>query len=500
MVSVSGGILDNVFRAVQEAKETAVSKKEVQTIDVYSRGHRVDVSWGKIMIIPPSVCDSFENIPAALRNGAGFREFTGDDWANFESYRLAESEFETPDQKLIDEFKNRVFKGEGNRFVPVILFQPSWSYSRDAIIVRWIKDDARLKEAIRHLCFGAYFDPAHSSMFNAMVTTEDRLSTDNITGHTFISAFGWSPESEDPSRVGAPLMEKKASNGHIRIAATSDNLKRIMAILDAKDEDTQKDEEDAFFESLEEVLMNVTPDKEEVKEAKVASEAWFLPGQVIKEFYPEMQEDMLRYPVQNNSGMPESMSCVSDIPAPATLNPKPSVLQESVPLRREMELRGPGFMDDFYRSVVTIDPSHLMMAAGKKAAEEVDPKAEMINILQGVCGEIVATLLAAYRVTQKPLAMGVPGDGTVSLNPNIPGSPCVTVSPQMDLFLHDRIVTMCSKLNDGDLQEVVNQAWAQGAVWCDGDKGGFTYEVLVRTESFDDATLELKYKYLVNTK
>jgi hypothetical protein len=508
MVSVSGGILDNVLRAVLEAKDAAVNKKQIQTIDVYSRGHRVDISWGKIIVIPPSVCDTFANIPPALRDGCAFHEFHGDDWANFESFRLAESEFDAPDPKLVAEFKEKVFRStESNRLVPVILFQPTWGYSRDAMIIRWIKDEVKLREAIRHLVFGAYFNQALSSMFTSLVTTDDRLSVDNITDKQFDNAFGWHPESEDPLKVGTPGLEKKATQKRMRVCASEDMLRRVMAVLDNADPDKSKEEEeeDAFFDAVEETLMNLDPDKQEegvkTAKAKVADGLSFCPGQVLQEFYPDMQNEMLKYPVQNNSGMPEPMSEVSDCPASGSLNPKPSILQESVPLRTEMQLRGPGFMNDFYRSVVTLDPSKLQLAASKRAAAgevEFNAKEEITTILQGVCGEIVATLLAAYKVTSRPLAVGVPGDGSVSLSPN--GVSNVPVSPQMDMFLHDRIAKLCEKLNDGDLQEIVNSSWSQGAIWCDSEKGGFTYEVLVRAESFDDESLELKYKYLVNIK
>jgi hypothetical protein len=305
-------------------------------------------------------------------------------------------------------------------------------------------------------------------------------------------------------------MEKKASEGRIRLAASESNLRRIKMAFES-DPDKQEEEEDAFFEAVEETLLDVT-----AKQAKTAGEDWFLPGQVLREFYPEMEGEMLRYPAQNNSGMPEGMGSanpappvgsafVSDAPASGAMNPKPSVLQESVPLRRELQLRGPGYMNDFYRSVVTIDPSNLQMAASKSAAADeasFNAKEEMTNILQGVCGEIVATLVAAYKVSMKPLASGVPGEGHVCLVNSSPsmGTSTPSVSTQWDVFLADRIRTMCTKLNDGDLQDIINDAWAQGAVWCKGDKGGFTYEVLVRAESFDDQTLELRYKYLVNVK
>jgi hypothetical protein len=56
-------------------------------------------------------------------------------------------------------------------------------------------------------------------------------------------------------------------------------------------------------------------------------------------------------------------------------------------------------------------------------------------------------------------------------------------------------------MNDSDIQDAINDAWAQAAVWHSGSgSGNFTYEVFVRAESIDTDAMILKYKFVTGTK
>jgi hypothetical protein len=56
-------------------------------------------------------------------------------------------------------------------------------------------------------------------------------------------------------------------------------------------------------------------------------------------------------------------------------------------------------------------------------------------------------------------------------------------------------------MNDSDIQDAINDAWAQSAVWHSGSgSGNFTYEVFVRAESIDTDSMTLKYKFVTGTK
>jgi hypothetical protein len=63
-----------------------------------------------------------------------------------------------------------------------------------------------------------------------------------------------------------------------------------------------------------------------------------------------------------------------------------------------------------------------------------------------------------------------------------------------------RVKNLVQKLTDSDIQECVNDAWAQAAVWCSSQGGGFVYEVFVRAETIDSESLLLKYKFVTGTR
>lgn len=502
-IALSGGILDNVLGAVVAAKEAATSKKEIQTVDVLYRGFRSDIVWGKIMVIPHQVCDDIKNLPAGLTKGAGVRVFHGEELADFETIRLADSEYDEVSPELVDSFKRKLFQGENNRFVPVLLFVPAWTNPRDWSVVRWESDEARLKALIAHLCFACYYNPSFSKLFNELVTPEGNLDLVHLTDQSGAWDIFKSAENAYPE------LEKRASTSRLKIAASATNVDKLKRELHTEQ---IGDEETKFFSELEEKIDDKIKTPKEA--TKTAGHTFWVPGQVLREFYPEIEQNLLKYPAQNNSGMPEPKLDTSGGPAAESINPKPTVTNETVPLRREMQLRGPGFMEDFYRSVVNIAPNYLQMVSSQKSAavlgetlevaetetinEKYNAKEQLRTILQGVCGEIAATIITAYKVTSTPLALNVPGEGHVALGCSNAIPPAL--STQTDMFLEDRIKAICAKLNDGDLQEILNDTWAQAAVWCASPNGGFTYEVLIRAEAFDDETLTLRYKYVTNKK
>ena len=117
--------------------------------------------------------------------------------------------------------------------------------------------------------------------------------------------------------------------------------------------------------------------------------------------------------------------------------------------------------------------------------------------LKRVCGEIAATMIAAFKVTSRQLLDKVPGVGEVQL--------AQVEQPQgMSAFntvnTGSRVKYLMGKLNDGEIKAAINEAWAQGAVWHDGPAGGFVYEVFVRPETIDTDTMIMRYKFVCGTK
>jgi hypothetical protein len=281
------------------------------------------------------------------------------------------------------------------------------------------------------------------------------------------------------------------------------------------------------------------------KDAAAEKEAgfnFFFPGQVLEEFYPELQHEIVDYPNSSNqpmsgAGNPEIVGdgghelegmldealgnhgVVEMIQLPADVGEleevhvsadysstspaggmgigrdgKPEVL-EGAPLRKENDIRGQMFTDEFYGQYEGI-PGAAMNVASKTAAEGDEAK-QFGLFLKKVCGEIAATLVAAFKVTARPLLDKVPGIGEMQLDTIEQGSNSM---PLGNVTQGGRVKYLMDKLNDGDIKAAINDAWAQAAVWNDSGDGGFVYEVFVRPETIDTESLKMKYKFVCGTR
>jgi len=275
---------------------------------------------------------------------------------------------------------------------------------------------------------------------------------------------------------------------------------------------------------------------------KEAGFNFFFPGQVVKEFYPEIQHEIVDYPNATNqpmsgAGNPEIVgdgghelegmldealdtNIVEMIQLPADVGEveplamaaadysstspasgmgigrdgKPEVL-EGAPLRKENDIRGQMFTDEFYGQYEGI-PGAAMAVASKTAAEGDETK-QFALFLKKVCGEIAATLVAAFKVTSRPLLDKVPGMGELKLDTIEQGT---LPMPLGQTTQGGRVKYLMDKLNDGEIKNAINEAWAQAAVWNDNADGGFVYEVFVRPETIDTDSLVMKYKFVCGTR
>lgn len=275
---------------------------------------------------------------------------------------------------------------------------------------------------------------------------------------------------------------------------------------------------------------------------KEAGFNFFFPGQVLKEFYPEIQHEIVDYPNATNqpmsgAGAPEivgdgghelegmldsalSTGVVEMIQLPADIGEmepmamaaadysstspaggmgigrdgKSQVL-EGVPLRKENDIRGPMFTDEFYGQYAEV-PGAAMAVASKTAADGGESR-QFAMFLKKVCGEIAATMVAAFKVTSRPLLDKVPGVGEIQLDQIEQGSSALPMGATVQ---GGRVKYLLDKLNDSEVKAAINEAWAQGAVWHDGPSGGFVYEVFVRPETIDTESMVMKYKFVAGTR
>lgn len=276
-------------------------------------------------------------------------------------------------------------------------------------------------------------------------------------------------------------------------------------------------------------------------ETKEAGFNFFFPGQVLKEFYPEIQHEIVDYPNATNQSMstenpeivgdnqhelegvldealdtnvvemiqlPADVGEVEEVHLGADYAPtkpggamgigrdgKPEVL-EGVPLRKENDIRGYMFTDEFYGQYGGVPGAAINSIASKTAAEGEEAK-QFAIFLKKVCGEIAATLVSAFKVTSRPLLDKVPGVGEIQLDTIEQGTQAMTMGQTSQ---GGRVKYLMERLNDGDIKSAINDAWAQAAVWNDNSDGGFVYEVFVRPETIDTDSLQMKYKFVCGTR
>lgn len=258
------------------------------------------------------------------------------------------------------------------------------------------------------------------------------------------------------------------------------------------------------------------PTAEQIETVVTDKEAgfnFFFPGQVLKEFYPELQHETVDYPNDNNSPMIEDIDLDSALNVPILGHvPKTSYVStspaagagigrdgkeqvlEGAPLRNESDIRGGMFMDEFHQQYEGV-PGALLAVASKVAAK--DEKGQFNQFMKYVCAEIAATMVAAFKVTSRPILNQTPGVGEVQLaQVEQPSS----LSSFNIVNTGSRVKYLLEKLNDGDIKDAINSARAQAAVWVDDPSGGFVYEVFVRAESIDTDSMIMKYTFITGTK
>jgi hypothetical protein len=137
--------------------------------------------------------------------------------------------------------------------------------------------------------------------------------------------------------------------------------------------------------------------------------------------------------------------------------------------------------------------------AHRKLAGMGNAKEQFGTFLKMVMMEIATTLLSAWKVTNRPPLNKIPGTGEVQLD-QIEQQQYQGISSLSLTVTKSQVKYLVEKLNDGDLQEVLNDSWAQAAAWCGSPNGGGVREVFVRAETLDSESLRLVYKFVTGTR
>jgi hypothetical protein len=179
--TVSEELLAKVTEAVQAGEKAARSSGDIQSFEVFCHGFRANISLGRIMVIPAAVCNDRQNFPTALLHGALVRIFGtgGEEISDLIEKKIGESEFDEYSQADFDSLKNALFVDpKTGKEACLIVFAPNWMNSREYICFHFTKDAAELSNNLRHQVFSAYYNPAVSSAFNALMTNVDTTKVD----------------------------------------------------------------------------------------------------------------------------------------------------------------------------------------------------------------------------------------------------------------------------------------------------------------------------------
>src|SRR5271167_1533125 len=170
--TVSEELLAKVTEAVQAGEKAARSSGDIQSFEVFCHGFRANISLGRIMIVPPAVCNDRQNFPTALLHGALVRVFGtgGEEIADLIEKKIGESEFDEYSQADFDTLKESLFVDpRTEKEACLIVFAPNWMNSREYICFHFTKDSEQLKNNLRHQVFSA---------FNALMTNVNTTKVD----------------------------------------------------------------------------------------------------------------------------------------------------------------------------------------------------------------------------------------------------------------------------------------------------------------------------------
>ena len=204
---VNDGLLAKVVEAVKAGEREARSTGDIQTFEVFYKGFRQNIAIGRVMIVPAKVADSRENFPITLLYGCLVREFGGEEMADLLNYKIGDTEFDEYSKADLAAIKDKIFKNKEGKFESVIMFAPTWFNKREYVTFKFTKDDEKLTNLVRHLIFSAYFDPALSSAFNALMTdvSTDKLDVTNVTPKLNFPGIAENPLKDYPDmqKMGA---------------------------------------------------------------------------------------------------------------------------------------------------------------------------------------------------------------------------------------------------------------------------------------------------------
>ena len=216
-------ILDLAVDEVTKAIKTAKASGTVQVVSLFRKGYRVDLQVGDVYVVPPAVCNSAEDFPFALLTARIRHHATAEGQIEFDMGQLIDKE--DLSNETLKAFQKVVFRegGEGD-LKPLIVFRACWSSPYDAL--GFLYDEKTLRSNLREVAYAAPFNPALSSVLDALKSCSDAhaafVITAPVTQHIFTVTKSDEPDYPD----FVPGMTYPAAEEDGRTKKTA-NMKRI---------------------------------------------------------------------------------------------------------------------------------------------------------------------------------------------------------------------------------------------------------------------------------
>lgn len=526
--SVPDSVMNAVISALENGMKKARSGSKIQRLELSKKGYRQDIVIGDLYVIPASVCASSEGFPSVLLM-AELSHITDPEFKIAAQQHLKAGEELTKEQLQL--IKTKVFTDAKGKAQTLIVYVPAWA---DKLNYRsFLYDPETLYYWIRDYVFCTPFNPSLSATFDQIRAIDEgvgyKASIVPEQQHLFkvapsaVNAFPDLVKSEDgasktasykPKRklrftaADIPEVEKEVlSDDELELINGLETLVKEKVEGEVKPIDVVSSLAATYGGRAKRCTVEIVPNEEinpePAAETVVATEdkksySLVVPGRVLENFYPELQGELVEHP-EGNAPDPDMVDPISGNkgPRPAQgLSGFGGTYQlEGVPLRREVSLRGPNFQTDFYGVHDDLDPRAFMSSLNKTASAESDVK----GFIKLVLGDFVASLVAGFSVTKRPL-MFEDAPGTMDI-------------PLQDVFYKDgsiissygapvieQMKTTISKIGQGELKEIIDDSWAQAAVWSGDKENGYVYEVYARAKALDTMTHTLTIEFVAGSQ
>lgn len=231
-----------------------------------------------------------------------------------------------------------------------------------------------------------------------------------------------------------------------------------------------------------------------------------MPSAVLQQFRPDLLGEQVQYPEaqhqesgrlepghnDGNQTLERTQKGLSGV--------SPSEQLDGPPMRKELNLRGPSFTDNFYKAQDNLSPTSFH--ASKRAdSDPLTPRVQFETMLKQVLATFTASAVGMFQSSQRPVPFdGQSGSHTVNLGEFAAGN---SYDPSGKFNTYEiavnRVKEMAEILKVDEIRESLDAAWAQAAVWCNDD-GGFLYEIYASGDAFDPKTLDFSFKYITGKK